>query len=135
MSVSVKIGEVSVHENHQEKYARRKRYRRPRIHPWIKNYNPILDITEGERYNKPHQDIRPHLKEILAEAIRQAPEGVFRMDGEQEPKFRWSQYAGCSCPCSPGFIITNMMSYYTIHVDYEYVEEKADAMVTAEVSS
>lgn len=22
-------------------------------------------------------------------------------------KVRWSQYAGCSCPCSPGFIVDN----------------------------
>ena len=22
-----------------------------------------------------------------------------------DTKVRWSQYAGCSCPCSPGFIV------------------------------
>ena len=21
-------------------------------------------------------------------------------------KVRWDQYAGCSCPCSPGFVVT-----------------------------
>lgn len=121
--MEVKIGKVTISRNHPEKYARRKQFRRPRIHPWIKDYNPVKDIFEGERYNKPYQDIRPHLDEILAEAIRLAPEGAFRMEGEQKPKIRWSQYAGCRCPCSPGFIITNMMSDYTIHVDYSYVKE------------
>ena len=31
---------------------------------------------------------------------------VFRAMGLPEnTKARWSQYAGCSCPCSPGFVL------------------------------
>jgi hypothetical protein len=33
-------------------------------------------------------------------------------------KFKWSQYAGCSCPCSPGFIADVALGY-DIFVDVE----------------
>lgn len=31
-------------------------------------------------------------------------------------KVRWSQYAGCSCPCSPGFIVEAVLGK-TVYVD------------------
>ena len=31
---------------------------------------------------------------------------VFRAMGlPEDTKAKWSQYAGCSCPCSPGFVL------------------------------
>lgn len=30
---------------------------------------------------------------------------------EPDTRFRWSQYCGCSCPCSPGFIFEGRAMY------------------------
>lgn len=32
---------------------------------------------------------------------------VWEQLGVKNAQVRWSQYAGCSCPCSPGFIVTS----------------------------
>jgi hypothetical protein len=53
-------------------------------------------------------------------------------------KLQWSQYAGCSCPCSPGFILPmqtlNMggrtFSHFDVWVTFEHtpaVDEKKEA--------
>jgi hypothetical protein len=48
-------------------------------------------------------------------ARRQRPYSVYRREilpevwdqlGVSNAKVRWSQYAGCTCPCSPGFVVT-----------------------------
>lgn len=36
---------------------------------------------------------------------------VFEQLGLESVKFNWSQYAGCSCPCSPGFILKTTGHY------------------------
>ena len=35
-----------------------------------------------------------------------------RLNMDKDVKFSWSQRAGCSCPCSPGFIIKNQKYPY-----------------------
>jgi hypothetical protein len=35
-----------------------------------------------------------------------------------DTKVRWSQYAGCSCPCSPGFVVDGH-SRHDVHVTVE----------------
>lgn len=37
--------------------------------------------------------------------FRQAASKALTENGIYPKKLRWSQYAGCSCPCSPGFIL------------------------------
>jgi hypothetical protein len=37
--------------------------------------------------------------------FRQAATTALKEKGITPKKMRWSQYAGCSCPCSPGFIL------------------------------
>src|SRR5690606_25287019 len=48
---------------------------------------------------------------------------VFKQLNGEPLKAHWSQYAGCSCPCSPGFILSDMLSEtgsawdaYDVHV-------------------
>lgn len=51
-----------------------------------------LDNLENRRA-RPHQILRPYVIKALTEA------------GIKFKSIRWSQTAGCSCPCSPGWII------------------------------
>lgn len=54
----------------------------------------ILDNLE-KRKCRPHTTLR---KEVVPQVLR-------KMGMDPKTKVRWSQYAGCSCPCSPGFIV------------------------------
>lgn len=47
----------------------------------------------ADRTSRPHTAWRPYVITALKEA------------GVQFKNIRWSQKAGCSCPCSPGFIV------------------------------
>lgn len=47
------------------------------------------------RRQRPHTVLR---KEVMPKVLEQ-------MGLDPKTKIRWSQYAGCSCPCSPGFIV------------------------------
>lgn len=38
-------------------------------------------------------------------------------------KLRWSQYAGCSCPCSPGFIVEGWSEFLDQKNTWMTVEE------------
>ncbi len=58
------------------------------------NDKPVADILSGFRWNKPHLVFR---KEVIPEVLK-------RM-GCPDAKVSWSQKAGCSCGCSPGFIV------------------------------
>jgi hypothetical protein len=55
--------------------------------------NSIVDRMNGIRPD--HKFFRKH---IMPRALRLA--GL-----PEDTKFSWSRYAGCTCPCSPGFII------------------------------
>lgn len=120
---NVKIIKSEKHERVQETRKGLRDFRKtPRIYIWVKNYNPIHDIGTGERYNKPYRDIRPMLPEILTK-LGINPDGL---------KFRWSRYAGCTCPCSPGFIVSGYVpksseDYFDIHIEYEHVPTEAVA--------
>ena len=52
---------------------------------WLGNLN--------NRHDRPHQILRPYVIKALKE------------NGIPFENIRWSQRAGCSCPCSPGWII------------------------------
>lgn len=72
------------------------------------------DVTE--RYAKTRIYVFPKGETILEnlENRNQRPYNVYRKEvipavlehlGTPGAKVAWSQYAGCSCPCSPGFVI------------------------------
>ncbi len=52
----------------------------------------ILDNLMGGRFTRPHQAYRALVLPLIRELYG------------QDLKLAWSQFAGCSCPCSPGFI-------------------------------
>lgn len=50
--------------------------------------------------NRHYRPYTLYKKFVIPELIKQCPELV-------DAKFSWSQKCGCSCGCSPGFIIRN----------------------------
>lgn len=71
----------------------------------------VLENFLHGRHNRPYAAYRTLLPE------------VFKQLNVEPLKARWSQYAGCSCPCSPGFILSDMLSEtgsawdaYDVHV-------------------
>lgn len=64
----------------------------PRVYFFEKNESILANLDR--RHYRPHQEYRKLLRQIYKQL--NFPPGV---------KAKWSQYAGCSCPCSPGFIL------------------------------
>ena len=73
------------------------------------------------RTSRPHSWYR---KEVLPTL-----KGVLGMG--EEVKFNWSQKAGCTCPCSPGFLVTDNKGFhgkekYNIYVTVSETPFKAE---------
>jgi hypothetical protein len=66
--------------------------RAPRVYVFPQNES-ILEQFIGRR-SRPHTEWRGLLNDVLRS-----------LDVQNVQEIRWSQYAGCSCPCSPGFIL------------------------------
>lgn len=65
-------------------------YKKTRIFVWVKNES--LSENLMNRRNRPVTEYRKLVKEVLES---------LQVDG----KISWSQHAGCTCACSPGFIL------------------------------
>lgn len=64
---------------------------------WVKNESILENLVN--RHNRPVDAYRSLLPEALSQGL-----DVPAYTGERWAKqARWSQKAGCSCPCSPGF--------------------------------
>lgn len=81
----------------------------------------IADSLAGRR-NRPidiYQKFFPKIEEAL---------------GMELGKTRWSQKAGCSCPCSPGFILEELAGFpCDVHVSLKQIELAPDMQHTAYV--
>lgn len=67
--------------------------KKPRVYAHADVPFNVLEDLEN-RGRRPHKVYRPLVIEALAQI------------GLTGVKLNWSQYAGCTCPCSPGFILT-----------------------------
>lgn len=90
--------------------------KRTRVYFWPEGESILQNLFVG-RHTRPYLEFR---KQLMADVLKQA--------GVREQKAAWSQRAGCSCPCSPGFILEDKAGYETgipedIHVTYRVVEE------------
>jgi hypothetical protein len=92
----------------------------PRVYFWLADRaTKSFDEFIGQRF-LPQDLFRPLMDEVL------------RPVGLLGTKASWSQKAGCSCPCSPGFILRGVEHYdFDIHVDYEPKKVKATARRSA----
>ena len=86
----------------------------------------ISKVTVGEqhgRYSKARIYVHPQGETLLENLYnrKSRPHSIYRKgvlpklfeqlgwnDGKIMPRAKWSQFAGCSCPCSPGFIVDNV---------------------------
>jgi hypothetical protein len=83
MEITVQVGE-------QER-----RYSKTRIY--------VSPVGETVMENIMNRRQRPHTfyrKEVLPKLFSQ-------LGWSADTKVKWSQFAGCSCPCSPGFVVEN----------------------------
>lgn len=98
----------------------RERQRRSVLYVSIVNQDfakPVNEMLTGFRWNNPHRDYREH---VLPKA--------FEMLGlPADTKAKWSQKAGCSCGCSPGFILTG---HYPTENMWAEVEMKFTGQLT-----
>lgn len=75
-----------------------------RVYFWLPNNSFFADLFSGDRWNKPYKEYRKLLPD------------VFERVGWKPSKVNWSQYAGCSCGCSAGFIVKGIKGI-DLHVD------------------
>lgn len=89
-------------------------YRRVRVKPrmyFFPKGESILEHLFQGRWTRPSREFKK--QGLVAEALEKA--GL-----PKDTKVRWSQHAGCRCPCSPGFIVEGGldMAPFDIFVDY-----------------
>ena len=84
--------------NDEKPYYLSYRRRKTRVYVWPQNESILENLMN--RHERPYTLYR---KEIM-------PNVVSALDLPYA-KWRWSQYAGCGCPCSPGFIIQTEDGY------------------------
>lgn len=79
---------------------------RTKIHFFLIGENIIDNLTN--RHSRPYTEFKKHLPEVFKKA------GI-----DLNAKYRWSQKAGCSCGCSPGFVVEDYQRKF-VAVDYKY---------------
>ena len=97
--------------------------RKRSIHEKWREYSSVPKIyiwTEGESLmnnlmNRKSRPFKFYRKMVLPEVFKQ-------LGWPADTKVRWSQYAGCTCPCSPGFRVhsnvrpVGIEGFFDIHV-------------------
>jgi hypothetical protein len=82
-----------------------------RVYFWPKG-ETILDQLFTRRH-RPYEEWRKLLPEVFDQ-----------LELDYTGKSRWSQRAGCTCPCSPGFVLEHKLMVdgmpIDIHVDLDY---------------
>ena len=87
----------------------RRRSPKSRMYFWPKGESILENLLN--RHDRPHLLYKKLIKLALVES------GI-ELSQAQLVKARWSKYAGCSCPCSPGFILSELYGK-DFHVEYE----------------
>ena len=70
--------------------------KKPRVYVFPEKETVMENLFN--RHSRPTKEYKNAVKDRVFEAM-----GL----DKDENTLSWSQYAGCSCPCSPGFIIKN----------------------------
>lgn len=98
------------------------RNRKARVYAWPKDETILENFFEG-RHNRPHRELQRQIRAVVDAALI--------VEGLNPQKWAWSQTAGCSCPCSPGWILTGKPGWMDCHnvevyVTYTIEEVKQD---------
>jgi len=97
----LKVKEVTISESE-------KRDKKTIVYFWPEGESVLENLAN--RRNRPYTEYRKLLPEVFKELRSR---GINLPDN---PKANWSQKAGCSCGCSPGFILPDYHSCMSIHV-------------------
>ena len=87
----MEISKVTVGEQHG-RYVKTRIYFHPSSETVMENLM--------NRKSRPYNEYRKMLPKLF--------EQLGWNDGKIMPRAKWSQFAGCSCPCSPGFVVDNV---------------------------
>jgi hypothetical protein len=85
-------------------YTRDERQNKTRIY-FSPQGETIMENLLGGRFNRPYDLYRMLLPEVNRRA------GLYHAGMLPSTKAHWSQKAGCSCPCSPGFVLDFRAGY------------------------
>lgn len=94
------------------------RKNRSRVYIWIDDEGTVENLVN--RVNRPVA----LWKKIALAGLRE-----FGLTIESIGGLQWSQYAGCSCACSPGFIVKQNLTGYDFHIN---VKSKSNEVVTSD---
>ena len=100
----MKTTDIEIRERGNVSY--REWIKQTRIYVWPQGES-ILENLE----NRKQRPYTVYKKEVI-------PAVLEKMGMPADTKVRWSQYAGCDCPCSPGFIVDGD-SRRDVHVTVE----------------
>jgi hypothetical protein len=103
--MTIKTSKIEI--NNRESYANWRDYsKQTRIYVWPRGETIMQNLM-----NRKQREHTVYKKEVI-------PSVLEAMGLPADTKVRWSQYAGCSCPCSPGFIVDGD-SRRDVHVEVE----------------
>jgi len=85
-----------------------------RAYIYANNTSDILQLF-SERYKSPSRKTTNAIKKSI---INQINVNTSLTLSESDISLKWSQYAGCSCPCSPGYIVT--FQNQSVPFEYKY---------------
>lgn len=90
---------LSIQQRRRELYVRRSDLTKaPRVYVWADDKFDVMEDL-ANRTRRPYTVWRKEVRRIFAMLSEQ---GIVDLD---VTAMGWSQYAGCSCPCSPGFVL------------------------------
>lgn len=118
--VKVKLGtrrtvEELMKNGYRYTAARRETTKQMRVYMAPHGETVIENLFVG-RHNRPHEALR----KLVDQAISRAG-----LKMKHVTRIRWSQYAGCTCPCSPGFIVdAHEYVGMTLFADYIDADQK-----------
>lgn len=82
----------------------RERDRKSRVFIWGDNESILDNLTNRTR--RPYEVWRVLAVKVLRELVDQNGRPLWDREGDAATRrLRWDQRAGCSCPCSPGFVV------------------------------
>ena len=125
MNTQIKVLELVTQQRNSSQPPKRY-YTKPRVYlslrmPEKTEFNAIDDLLLRRLHNP------QKLKPVIVEELKK--------HGIVINKIRWSRYAGCSCPCSPGFILEDIGMLNAGNPSNGFAGLRFDAWMTYTISN